>query len=146
MIQYKSGNIFTSTADILCHQVNCQGKMGAGLAKQIRERYPHVYQRYVQICQTNYGHTLGRIMLDKVSSTRTICSMFAQEYYGRDRRYTDYDAFRKCLKCLAKHTPVTHTIALPHSIGCGLAGGDWNIILPIIEEELSNFTVEIWKY
>ena len=28
MIQYYNGSIFDSKADILCHQVNCQGAFG----------------------------------------------------------------------------------------------------------------------
>jgi O-acetyl-ADP-ribose deacetylase (regulator of RNase III) len=145
MLYYKSGDIFNSNADVICHQVNCQGVMGAGIAKQVRTLYPKIYTRYVQICKEHRGHTLGRIMLDQVNDTRTICSMFAQEYYGRDKRYTDYNAFRKCLRCLANNTVPHSTIALPYNIGCGLAGGDWNIVLPIIKEELANFTVELWK-
>lgn len=29
--------------DIFCHQVNCQGRMGSGIAKQIRNKYPIVF-------------------------------------------------------------------------------------------------------
>lgn len=36
----KEGNVFDSDAKIICHQVNCQGVMGSGVAKEVRERYP----------------------------------------------------------------------------------------------------------
>lgn len=42
----KEGNVFDSDADIICHQVNCQGVMGSGVAKEVRERYPEVYYAY----------------------------------------------------------------------------------------------------
>ena len=32
--------------DVICHQVNCQGKMASGIAKQIRNTYPQVYDAY----------------------------------------------------------------------------------------------------
>lgn len=40
---------------IICHQVNCLGIMGAGLAKQIREKFPCVYQMY------NYFNQIGNL-------------------------------------------------------------------------------------
>ena len=30
----KEGNVFDSDAKIICHQVNCQGVMGSGVAKE----------------------------------------------------------------------------------------------------------------
>ena len=40
------------------------------------------------------------------------------------------------------------TVAFPWGIGCGLAGGDWNIVKPMIENVFENTEVEIqyWKY
>ena len=47
IITFEHNNILESfNIDILCHQVNCQGVMGAGLAKQIRSKYPEVYEQY----------------------------------------------------------------------------------------------------
>ena len=33
MIKIVDGSLLDATEDILCHQVNCQGNMGAGVAK-----------------------------------------------------------------------------------------------------------------
>ena len=38
MIIDKIGDILHTEADVICHQVNCKGVMGAGLAKQIRNQ------------------------------------------------------------------------------------------------------------
>ena len=146
MIVYKNGNILTSRADIICHQVNCQGVMGAGLAKQIRNKHPKVYDHYIWHCKTFKPNLLGNIILDSINEKQVIASLFAQDRYGRDKRYTDYDAFEKCLKTIACFAKENEVIALPYKIGCGLGGGDWDIILSLIEKELSSFTVEIWKY
>ena len=40
MIIDKIGDILHTEADVICHQVNCKGVMGAGLAKQIRNQIP----------------------------------------------------------------------------------------------------------
>ena len=39
------------------------------------------------------------------------------------------------------------SVGFPYKIGCGLGGGNWNIVSKIIEEEFSddNYHVEIWK-
>ncbi|MEE1504756.1 MAG: macro domain-containing protein [Acutalibacteraceae bacterium] len=157
MIVYKNGDTLTSTADVICHQVNCKGVMGAGLAKQIRDKYPNVYDHYKWHCKTfgqNLGvksSLLGNIILDFGkdidNGKQIIASLFAQDGYGRDKRYTDYEALRKSLKCLSLFLGGhENTIAIPYQMGCGLGGGDWNIVLSIIEEELASYTVEIWKY
>ena len=46
MIKTVNGNILEATEDIICHQVNCQGVMGSGLAKQIRSKWPSVFADY----------------------------------------------------------------------------------------------------
>ena len=46
------GNILTSPTcnenTIICHQVNCRAAMGAGLARQIRDKWPVVFDEYVK--------------------------------------------------------------------------------------------------
>lgn len=46
MITFHKGNILDSGADVICHQVNCQGAMNSGVAKAIREKWPVVYKAY----------------------------------------------------------------------------------------------------
>jgi len=41
-------DLLTIESGIIAHQVNCQGKMGAGLALKIRKKYPQVYEYYKQ--------------------------------------------------------------------------------------------------
>jgi len=38
MIKIINGNILDAKETFICHQVNCQGVMGAGLAKAIRNK------------------------------------------------------------------------------------------------------------
>ena len=44
------GNLLNSDCDYICHQVNCMGKMGSGIAKQIRIKWPEVYIAYRAKC------------------------------------------------------------------------------------------------
>ena len=36
--------------DIICHQTNCKGVMGAGIAFQIKRAYPEVFKKYKEFC------------------------------------------------------------------------------------------------
>ncbi len=40
----------TDRVVIVCHQVNCKGVMGAGLALQIKNKFPMVYKNYKDKC------------------------------------------------------------------------------------------------
>lgn len=37
-------------------------------------------------------------------------------------------------------------IGFPYKIGCGLAGGDWDVVSAIIEREFEGYEVEIYEY
>lgn len=150
------GNLFQTTALVICHQVNCRGKMGSGVAKQVRELYPLAYERYRLAYnqeKDNPSKLLGHIQYvyckDENSATgmRTIVNMFAQDKYGYDgSRYTDYKAFEYCLEKIKQIVESGSAIAMPYKIGCGLAGGDWNIVYGLIDRILGQqYTVELWR-
>ena len=147
-IEIKSGDLFSTDAKYICHQVNCMGKMGAGIARTIREKYPAAYEEYVRMCKYEWipAELLGYTQIVP-SRDKLIANLFAQERYGFDgKRYTDYDAFRRCLQSLKRAVPVGYQIAFPYGIGCGLGGGEWDVMYGIIEDELSrDYRVEIWK-
>lgn len=146
MITYHNGDILESDADVICHQVNCKGVMGAGLAKQIREAWPCVYEEYKDFCDIGDAE-LGTIQICRIGG-RAVVNMFAQDGYGTDRQYTDYNALRICLSNV-RDIFKDYVIAIPHGIGCGLGGGDWNIVNTIIEEVFGGpehrANIQIWR-
>ena len=63
MITIKKGDVLRSRAMYICHQVNCMGVMGAGIAKQIKAMYPEVYEEYKRVCnehRRNPAELLGQ--------------------------------------------------------------------------------------
>ena len=44
MVQYKTGNLLETNVDYICQQVNCQGRMASGIAKQ--NNYGYDGKRY----------------------------------------------------------------------------------------------------
>ena len=99
MVYHEKGNIVTGNYPVFCHQVNCKGVMNAGLARQIREKYPEVYEQYEKRC--SFGLNLGQIQPVVLYDKRICVNMFAQKGFGRDRVYTDYNAFKECLQRLS---------------------------------------------
>ncbi|WP_144483217.1 macro domain-containing protein [Bacillus pumilus] len=152
MIKTVDGNILEASEDIICHQVNCKGVMGAGLAKQIKSKYPNVYKEYKQLCTEQGDDLLSSVQLISTNDGKTIANLFAQVGYGRKRIQTDYDALRSCfqqLKDTVTQSPGEKTqtsIAIPYGIGCGLAGGDWTIVEGMIEEVLGGCEVTVYRF
>lgn len=161
MVTYKNGNLLESSCDIICHQVNCQRVMKSGIAKQIRDKWPKVYEDYCYNINYMYENDfatkssdlLGMISWTELCEKKYIMNFFSQDkYYPRSICHTDYNAFTKCCKALKKFIEEYKlnkddiTIGFPYKIGCGLAGGDWSIVSKIIEEEFQDYNVEIYKY
>jgi len=125
--------------DILCishgligHQCNTKGVMGAGLALQIKKKYPHVYSSYQSACQSN-AFKLGSIQAIQITPELYIVNLGAQESYGRNKTYTSYEALTTCLKKLYDFSKkIDLPIYLPYGLGCGLAGGNWSIVKELI--------------
>lgn len=145
MIYEVKGNLLGSSCDYICHQVNCQGVMGTGLAAQIRAHWPNVYEEYKESIRNNPS-LLGMILISETKDTATkIVSLFAQDGYGRKGRYTSYDAFWSCLGALHNMLKPGDTIAFPKNIGCGLGGANWQVIRTMIDEVLKNYEVYIYE-
>lgn len=139
------GSILDVTEGIIVQQVNCQGVMGAGLARQIRQKYPRVYSRYKDECGMLGFENLGSVSFTQVDEKLLIASIFGQLRCGRDRSvvYTDYNALRRGLK-IVSNSKRDSSVYIPHSIGCGLANGDWNVVLSIIEETIPDAIIVKW--
>lgn len=148
MIKIVTGNLLDAKEDVICHQVNCQGVMGAGVAKAIRDRWPEVhrdYRRYVEDHIWKKESPLGTVQYVPIEYGRFVANLFAQECYGNIGRYTSYDAFYKCLCDIAYHIADDVSIAFPYGIGCGLGGGSWHIVYAMIEDVLGDWNVVIYK-
>ena len=164
-IEIKHGNLLESGAPIIAHQVNCQGVMGAGVAKAIREKYPSVYESYREQCRVQGSTLLGTTLLvpihadaqqlldGRVIKTKplavTIANCYAQDGYGRTGVQTSYPHLRESLTILrecAMFRGGDEVIAMPYKIGCGLAGGNWPTVLEIIEEVFEEYPggVQVW--
>ena len=141
-------DIFTCKEDIIVHQTNCQGVMGSGIALQVKQKYPEVFNGYYHFCKTNQlKDILGTSLICEANDGKYIANLFGQENFGAGFQ-TDYDAFRKALKEIHDFAKERNlSVAIPYKIGCCRAGGDWNIVFDIINEIFyDSVPMEIYKY
>lgn len=129
------GDLLKAPEQLIAHGCNAQGVMGAGVAKQIKMWYAGAYEDYRQHYISN-GLTLGYVIFSPVNN-KIIANCITQQYYGRipNRQYCSYDAIGACIRYIndyCKNNDID-AFALP-KIGCSLAGGDWDIVSLIIEE------------
>lgn len=151
MIEYIKGDLLEAPERIIGHGCNAQGKMNSGVAKAIRDKYPHAYDKYVANHKwwnnAQNGLVLGMI-IPATCGDKIIANMITQEFYGRDPNvvYVSYDAIAKAfsgLQMLARHYEET-VVAVP-KIGAGLGNGDWKIIEDIITRRAKEITVKVYE-
>lgn len=148
MIHIIEGNLFSTNADVICHQVNCQGVMGSGVAKQVKEKYPEVYKEYKDVCTCLGKNALGRSVVVKINNTcdKYIANLFCQNNYGSDgKRYTNYEAVYRAFESINNQFKDNVTFAFPYRFGCDRGGANWDIILKMMEVVFKDREIFIYK-
>ena len=147
MIKYIDGDLVKEAElfDVIAHCCNCYCNMGAGIAPQIKAKFPDAY---AADCATSRGDEskLGTISFSE-ATTPIVVNLYGQyDYTGRrhGEMDLDYDALRSALRAMKEEFSGL-LFGLP-KIGAGLAGGDWEVIEAIIEEELEGERVIVVNY
>lgn len=148
-IKNTKGDLLTSDCVIRCHQVNCRGVMGAGIAKQIKAKYPEVFEPYQRLCKLFGSSLLGEVQYIACQDGTIIANLFAQDDYGTDKVQTDILALEECLSKVSIFAVKTHaSVGFPKLMGAGLAGGDWTKIRGLIDSyfrtDSFNCTIVEW--
>lgn len=136
MITIIEKDILTVEKGIIVHQVNCQKVMGAGLAKQLSEKFPQIKKEYL----AKDVWLLGDTQFLKIKDDLFVCNLAGQYDYGRlPKVYTRYDALKKGFASVRKFALENKLdVFLPYQIGCGLANGIWDIVCSLIEYHLNS--------
>lgn len=155
--------------DVIAHGCNCWCTMGAGLAPQMADAF--ACDKYImeakeykgsvnKLGSINYASTYIKEGEEHKSYTVNktnelwesqgwrkiyIVNAYTQFSFGtRIGAPVDYEAITLCLRKM-NHIFKGKHIGLPE-IGCGLAGGDWEIVKEIMREELQDVNVTIVHY
>ena len=154
--------------NVIAHSCNCQNVMGAGIAKQIKDRYPQAFEADHERWSNEYneggnwscqigGYSKAEIKTKFSNLTHgrlghvTIYNLYTQSGYSTKSRQVNYEYFWKALKAMQEdllfiqhETGNRQVLGLPYGISCGLAGGNWKIIKAMIEDIFLDSLIETY--
>ena len=132
---------------VIAHVCNDSGGWGKGFVLAISRRWPEPEAAYRGWARSGQGFGLGMIQLVKVEEQLQVANMVAQHSYVSRANPVAirYDALGQCLSALAGRIEERTVIHMPR-IGCGLAGGNWDQIEPLLEEHLAMAGFDVRVY
>lgn len=144
----RTGDVFTTEAKYIGHGVNTQGVMGAGIAKTIRDKFPHVYKEYRWLCMGN-NLTPGNFFVYPENG-KLIVNFATQAMPGPDANY-DWlftSLLRFSQQAVAKIPKNGNLVAIPE-LGCGIGGLEWPTVkqtIELVEAIVPEIKYEVWHY
>jgi O-acetyl-ADP-ribose deacetylase (regulator of RNase III) len=135
---------------IIVHVCNDIGGWGRGFVVALSKRWPEPEQRYRAWSrgEEEKPFALGEVQLVQVTNDVWIANLIGQ----RDIRTVKsvppvrYDAIRKGLLQVAKEARRLNASVHMPRIGCGLAGGKWDEVGKIIDDELVKNGINVTVY
>jgi O-acetyl-ADP-ribose deacetylase (regulator of RNase III) len=152
MINYVIGDVTQPVGEghkIIAHICNDKGGWGMGFVKAISKRWlsPELNYRawYEGKQPTMPPFQLGSIGIIPVEQDIAVANMIAQHgYSSANAPAIRYDALEQCLHAVAV-MGYDSSIHMPR-IGCGLAGGTWKEVEPIIQRTLIVANIPVTVY
>lgn len=143
-IRYIHGDATAPDTDgpaIIVHVCNDVGGWGRGFVVAISTRWPAPEARYRawHRGEEQEPFELGAVQLVHVEENRWVANLVGQ----RGTRPSNgtppvrYDAIREGLARVREHAHALQASVFMPRIGCGLAGGTWEQIEPLIDQELA---------
>lgn len=145
MIRYVEGDATTPQGEgpkAVVHVCNNVGAWGAGFVLAISRRWKEPEAAYRSWAASDLEFGLGRIQPVQVEQEPNdpiwVINMVAQHGIGSaNGPAIRYHELKTCLRKVAAFAKKNHaTVHMPR-IGCGLAGGRWELVEPIIRETLT---------
>jgi len=135
---------------IICHVCNDIGGWGKGFVLAISHRWkqPEAKYRAWHAMGKRGGFGLGIVQFIQVEPSIWVANMVGQR--GIKRGSTGppirYEAVATCLQHVAvKARELGASVHMPR-IGCGLAGGEWSKVEPLIQEHLCGANIAVTVY
>lgn len=144
----RTGDIFTSEAEVIGHGVNVDGVMGAGIAKQVKERFPRAYKTYRRACLEQALVPGDYVAVASEDGSVTIANLATQDQPGANARLEWLKSSLTQLLDDMAATSYLRTLALPR-IGAGIGGLQWDEVREAIEElseQYPEIDIETWSF
>lgn len=119
---------------IIAHVCNNMGAWGAGFVVPLGNRYPKAREDYLALTKAKKLR-LGSVSYPCVALDVVVANMVAQDGFPSKSHPValDYKALGECLYDVGeKADEIRATVHMPR-IGCGIAGGTWSLVEPLIE-------------
>ena len=136
---------------IIVHICNDIGKWGRGFVLALSNKWPQTRENYISWSKGkyNYPFVLGEVQFVKVEADVWVANMIGQHGLHKPNQTIPpvrYNAIRLGLQKVKEFAQEKNASIHMPKIGSGLAGGNWDIISEIINEELSNAGYEVTVY
>ena len=142
---------------LIVHIVNTLGGWGAGFVVAISRRWPepefeyrvwHRLKQHEAVYGRDKSFKLGHVQVIQVKPDIWICNMLAQQGMreGSKGPPVRYAAVAKSLETVAVLAAEKKASVHMPRIGCGLGGGRWEIIEPLIVETLCDQELPVYVY
>lgn len=135
---------------IIVHVCNDIGAWGAGFVLAISKKWKEPEQQYRSIPKDKLN--LGMVQFVQVKENLVVANMIAQHNIGFDKtngtRPIRYTAIEECLNKVYEAVKTDSrmknaSVHMPR-IGCGLAGGTWDRVEPIVAATLKELDVYVY--
>lgn len=134
---------------LIIHVCNDIGAWGAGFVMALSKRWKKPEQEYRLWHRSDNKFKLGEIQVIDVQSDTAVVNMIAQHDLGLDEEGNPpirYDALRTCIDKVGELASNLKSSVHGPRFGCGLAGGDWTEIEPMLKELVIQRSVNVTIY
>lgn len=151
-INYIIGDATNPTTEgnkIIVHVCNDIGGWGKGFVLAITKRWKQPEQQYRQWFKSNDNFNLGQVQFVQVEADLWVANLIGQHKINKDEDGNApirYEAILEGLEKVGNFAVENKaTVHMPR-IGCGLAGGTWDKIEPLILSSLTIKNIQVTVY
>ena len=135
---------------LIAHVCNDLGGWGKGIVLAISDRWkaPEKSYRKWHRARAKNDFELGAVQFVQVEPYIWVANMIGQRGVktGSKGPPVRYAAINQCLETVSdKAVELSATVHMPR-IGCGLAGGKWSLVEPLIHETLCKANINVFVY
>lgn len=151
-IQYIKGDATSpegSENKIIVHICNDIGGWGKGFVVAISKKWTAPEKQYREWFKCKNDFELGKVQFVQVEEDLWVANLIGQHKINKDENGgapIRYNAIEEGLKTVSDFAKTNNASVHMPRIGCGLAGGKWEKIEPIILKTLSSCNIEVVVY
>lgn len=146
-IKLVESDLLESKSKYIVHQCNCITTSAAGLAKSLFDKYPYadIYKNRtkddfpgsIKICGNGIDERFVIAIFGQYGPGKSCLAN-----YSYDNKILRLTYFKNALERI-KEISNLESISFPYGIGCGLAGGNWENYLKLIEDFSNSVNAEV---